>query len=152
MADDGMQGKTTNGSGAPSEDPDRIAAEAEQNREQLDILLAELDRRRHAATDLQEQLRKHPVVLLTGAALAIGMLVGIAVAGARRRRRRQSPIGRMHRLREAMRAVVEHPERMTRNDPGIGRKLLIAAATSAVATLAKKLVTAQVRKASHGKV
>ena len=151
MADDGMQGKTTNGSSAPAEDPDRIAAEAEQNRQQLDILLAELDRRRHAATDLPEQLRKHPVVLLTGAALAIGLLVGIAVAGMRRRRRQHSPMGRMHRLRQAMHTMVEHPERV-RSDPGIGRKILIAAATSAAATLAKKIVTAQVRKASHGKV
>lgn len=55
----------------------RLRTEIDATRDQLDIYISELDRRRHEALDLKRQVKKHP-----GLAIGAGVAIVGAVAGA----------------------------------------------------------------------
>jgi hypothetical protein len=69
----------------PQERAARLEREAEQIREHLDGLLGELDRRRHAATDLTKQIGRY-LIPAAISAVALGATIWAAVALLRRRR------------------------------------------------------------------
>ncbi len=114
-------------------------------RGELDVLLDELDRRRHDLLDVRLQLRRHAV----GTALTTLALVGTAAGGvwlsAWRHRRQQRPSARAGRLREALSRMTEHPERVAAGPTMTGR-ILTAAASAAVASLVRKVLEHAARR------
>jgi hypothetical protein len=108
-------------------------------RDELDVLLGELDRRRHEALDVPLQLRRHAV----GAGLTV-LAFTLAAAGSVwltiwRRRRRARLGARAGRLSQAIARMTERPERVAA-EPTMPAKVATAAANAAVAALVKKLL------------
>jgi hypothetical protein len=125
---------------AAEEAPQDLEREVEDIRENITGIVGELDRRRHDLFDWRLQLRKHGPVLAAvtaGWMLAIGMTMAI---GASKRRRRNRPLEKARRLREALSRMVAHPELVAQPQPGIGRKVLAAAVSATVGALAKTLI------------
>jgi hypothetical protein len=121
---------------------DRDVAEA---RDDLDVLLAELDRRRHEWMDVRLQLTRHaPGIVLTVAAFVIAAS-GLVWLDLRRRRARERLTARGARLRDAVSRMVDRPERVAA-EPTIPGKIVAAAASAAAASLVKKLVEHGVRR------
>jgi hypothetical protein len=85
-------------------EPPCIEREIESIRGDLDVLVRELDRRRHEALDWRRQVRRHR----RGIAFATGMagvaLLGLVWWSARRRRARGTELVR------ALRLLAHHPE------------------------------------------
>jgi hypothetical protein len=114
-----------------------LAGEVAIVREELDVLLAELDRRRRDLLNVRLQLRRHGVgtaltaLALVGAAAGVGWL---SVWHRRRRRRLSAPADR---LREGISRMTEHPERVAAA-PTMAGKILTAAASATVASLVRK--------------
>ncbi|HMJ51507.1 MAG TPA: hypothetical protein VK540_05505 [Polyangiaceae bacterium] len=122
------------------EEPQELEREVEDIRENITGIVGELDRRRHDLFDWRLQLRKHgPVLAAVTAGWVLAFGVTIAV-GAARRRRRNRPLAKMRRLRQALSRMIEHPELVAQPQPSIARKVLAAAASATVASLAKTLV------------
>jgi len=108
-------------------------------RYELDELLAELDRRRHALFDVRLQLRRHALgaTLTTLACVATAAVgVGMNVWHQRRRQRLTAQAGR---LRQAISRMTEHSERVAA-EPTIPGSIIAAAASTAAAALVKKLL------------
>lgn len=106
-------------------------------RHELGELVSELDRRRHEATDVRLQMKRHPVitgVALATAAAAIGGLIALVVLRARRRER---PIEKVRRARRAAQRLMEDPDSMAR-EPSMTEKILTAAGTAAASLLVKR--------------
>jgi hypothetical protein len=59
---------------------------------------------------------------------------------ASQKRRRNRPLAKARRLREALSRMVAHPELVAQPRPSIGRKVLAAAASATVGALAKALI------------
>jgi len=124
---------------------DRLEQEVDRIRGNIGELVRELNHRRHEAFDLKLQLRRHTArVVLAGVAL-IGLVVGGIAYAAARVRRRRSIRARVNRLREALRRIGAHPERVAKETPSVSHKLL-AAGGGAIATavgkkIAKRLVS-----------
>jgi len=130
--------KPTPGTGS---DSDRLRAEIDATHRRLEGLLGELDRRRREAFDVRLQMRRHPLALAVGAALALGAMGGgttLAVMRIRRRRRlRHSPSARLARLWQisGRRAV------KTGNESGMLGSVATRAAQVAAAMLVRRLVS-----------
>lgn len=118
-------------------DPSQIQKEVVAARHDLDRLVGELDRRRHAMFDVRGQLRRHPVpFVLGGLALltAVGGTVALIVA---RRRRHNAWPQRVQRLRRAVVQAVRHPDR-SRDQPSTAQKIGAAGGSAAASALAKE--------------
>lgn len=106
-------------------------------RNELGDLVAELDRRRHEATDVRLQMKKHPVAVGVAAvtvAAALGGFIAFAVWSARRRER---PIEKAKRARRAMQRLMDDPDHMAREST-VTEKILAAAGTAAATLLVKR--------------
>jgi len=102
--------------------------------------VGELDRRRHDLLDWRSQLRKHGAVLAAvtaGWVLAIGVTMAVRAS---QKRRRNRPLAKARRLRDALSRMVAHPELVAQPRPSIGRKVVGAAASATVGALAKALI------------
>jgi hypothetical protein len=119
--------------------PDRSEAQVERSRASLGGLLAELDRRRHQLTDMRRQLRQHPVAIIGTLTATLGLIAAVTYRGLSTRAERRTFSGRAGRLRQALGRAIEHPERVARSEPSAGKKILVAAATSAVSVIARRL-------------
>ena len=122
----------------PASDPDpaEIQKEVVAARHDLDRLVDELDRRRHAMFDVRAQLRRRPVPFILGAlalATALGGTVALIVA---RRRRHNAWPQRVQRLRHAIGQAVRHPDR-SHDQPSAAKKIGTAGGTAAASALAK---------------
>jgi hypothetical protein len=116
-----------------------LGAEISVVRDELDGLVAELDRRRHDAFDVRHQLERHAfAVTLTALALVATAAGGVWLSVWRQRRRARLP-ARVGRLQHAIARMTEHPERVTAEPTMIG-KIVTATANAAVAALVKKLL------------
>jgi hypothetical protein len=129
-------------------DPQELEREVDLARSELTGVVSELDRRRHALFDWRLQLRQHAASIALVAAGTLLLAGGMIAASIWRRRRRERPLQRARRLREAVSRVIEHPELVARPQPSIGKKAL-AAAVSGAAGVAAKAVTQ--RLASQGR-
>lgn len=129
---------------SPEEPVGRAAHEIDVLRGEIGDLVDELDRRRHEALDVGLQVRRHPAVAI-GAVVAVGLVAGGLLAlGVRARRRRTRPAQRARALGKALSRMSRHPEEFAR-EPGIGERVLAAAATVAATTLVKQVVQRAVR-------
>jgi len=125
--------------GVTRETVHELGNEVAHVRDELDVLLGELDRRRHEALDVPLQLRRHAV----GAGLT-ALTFTLVAAGSVwltlwRRRRRARLSARAGRLGQAIARMTEHPERVA-TEPTITAKIATAAANAAIAALVKKLL------------
>jgi hypothetical protein len=116
-----------------------LGAEIAVVRDELDGLVAELDRRRHEAFDVRHQLERHAFsVTLTTLALVATAAGGVWLDVWRQRRRARLP-AQASRFRHAIARMTEHPERVAA-EPGMMGRIATAAANAAVATLVKKVL------------
>jgi hypothetical protein len=122
---------------APSAgDVERLESEIERSRRRLDAYVDELDRRRHRLLSV----RRHslPAIgIAAGAAAAFGGAVFLI-------RRRSTRVGRSRRkarsLRDALRRVAAHPERVASEGKSPWSRILVAAAPVLVKVLADALL------------
>jgi hypothetical protein len=124
---------------SPRDTVRQLDAQITALRDELGELVAELDRRRHAALDVKTQVRRHArEVALTGAAL-VGAAAGFVWLGAWRRRRRQRFGARVGRLQHALGRMMDRPERVAAY-PTVTMKILTAVASAAAAAVIKKVL------------
>jgi hypothetical protein len=124
---------------SPRETVRQLDAQITMLRDELGELVAELDRRRHAALDVKTQVRRHArEVALTGVAL-VGVAAGFVWLGAWRRQRRQRFGARVGRLQHAVSRMIARPERVAA-EPTVTMKILTAVASAAAATVIKKVL------------
>lgn len=123
------------------DETEALQEKAQLLRRQVDILLTEADRRRHAATSalsVKRQVGLHPGValgLVGGLAAAAVLLPILAV---RRARRRNSLPARAQALRQALRRMVKRPDRVAEGRPHLPMKVLTAVLAAAASTIVKK--------------
>jgi hypothetical protein len=127
----------------PGSDDETAALErrAEYLRNNLDRLLDEVDRRRHALTealDVRRQLRLHPGVTLGIAGGLLALAIALPILGVRRARRRNSVSVRAENLRLALTRMMKRPDRVAQGRQRLPMKVLSAALAAAASTLAKK--------------
>lgn len=129
---------------APAKRAQLIEGEIDDLRDELGVLISELDRRRHEAMDVGLQVRRHavPVALIgLGTIAAVGALIAWRVSAARERQR---PLARARRLRIALERAADHPERVAAKDPAtptqIGATILTAIGTTAAIAITKKVI------------
>ena len=127
-----------------------LGNEVAHARDELDVLLGELDRRRYEVLDVPLQLRRHALgagLTVLAFTLAAAGSVGLAIW---RRQRRKRIRARTGRLSQAIARVTEHPERVAA-EPTIPAKIVTAAASAAVAALVKKLLERGVTALANGR-
>jgi hypothetical protein len=123
----------------PREEARALERKANAIRREVDLLIAEADRRRHRM--LGRQFQVHPLVTV-GAALLLGAAaVGGVVVFARRYQRRNSLSGRLTELGRAVVRVARRPEKIGRQDPNLMAKLAAAFGTAVVGALGKRSVS-----------
>ena len=131
---EGADRLSTNGK---AEVPEVIEGRIGLIRGELGELVAELDRRRHEATDVKLQINRHPVlagVAAVSVAAALGGLVAYAIWNARRRDR---TVDKARRARRAVQRLMEDPDHMAREST-VTEKILAAAGTAAASLLIKR--------------
>jgi hypothetical protein len=134
----GNSGETGDQPGESPRDASRhLESEIAILREEIGGMVVEIDRRRHELTDVRLQLRRHAVGVSVTAVALIAVAAGAVWLGMERRTRHQGLLGRLARLRQAVRHMIDRPERVAA-EPTVLGKILTAAGTAAVATLVKK--------------
>ena len=117
----------------PETQAQRLEEKVEVIRGNLDGLVGELDRRRHRLTGAAKRA-------LPYAAAAVGA-VGLAIGGVLiwRRQRAQRP-SRARRLLTELRAIAQHPDRLSRKEKtSVTKKIVAAAGAAAASVLARRL-------------
>ena len=137
------QGSMTNGNGMHE-----IEGEISDIRGRLDQSLAELDRRRHEATDVKLQIRRHPAAVAAAGGVVLLLLGGVAYA-IWAAHRRQQPINKAKRLRLAVSRMIDEPQKVAKGDPTVAEKILAAAGTAAATMLTKKLIERAINAAGQ---
>ncbi|HMI84045.1 MAG TPA: hypothetical protein VK550_08115 [Polyangiaceae bacterium] len=128
--------------------PERLEREVEEIRDNISGIVGELDRRGHELFDWRSQLRKHALLIAAiGASCLVGFGVTVAM-GVANRRRRNRPLAKARRLREALSRMIAHPELVAQPRPSVSRKA-ISAAVSATAGLLAKTLAQQVLDGSN---
>lgn len=113
-------------------------------REELSQLVAELDRRRHEAFDLKLQVKRHASEMLVSGGALLAAAAGLVWFQAWRARRRSGLGFQIQRLRQKlMRLGPAKPA--APEGPGIGRQILTAGVSAAVAAGIKRLVMRSLR-------
>jgi hypothetical protein len=97
---------------APEEmDPREVETEIELIRSDIDVLVGELDRRRHEVLDVRVQARKHPI-----GASVVGLAAALVAAGLTtwiyRRLRPETPAMRARKVGEALALIARDPDRL----------------------------------------
>jgi hypothetical protein len=140
----GVGTSTTDGH-TPRAIAERLGTEIAATRDELDGLVAELDRRRHEVLDVRRQLGRHAFgVVLTTLALLTTAAATVSFGIWRQRRRARLP-AQATRLRHAIARMTEHPERVAAEPTMVG-KIVSAAASAAAATLVKKVLERAVQR------
>jgi len=117
----------------------QLEQDVDQIRGRIGILVRELDHRRHEAFDLRLQFRHHAGrLVLVGVALVAIVAGGVAYVASRLRRRRSIQM-RVRRLRDALRRIGAHPERVAERTPNVSRKVLAAGGGAIASALGKRI-------------
>jgi hypothetical protein len=117
----------------------QIEGEISEIRGRLDQSLAELDRRRHEATDVKLQIRRHPGAVAVAGGVVLLLLGGVAYAiwAAHQRER---PVSKARRLKLAVGRMIDQPQKVAKAELTVPEKILAAAGTAAATILTKKLI------------
>lgn len=125
----------------PREEAKALEKKADAIRRDVDLLIREADKRRQRLFGVSHRLIENPALTI-GAAALIGMGVfGVSLLLKRRYDQRHSVSGKLRALGAAMGRVAKKPERVGRQEPDAVYKLLVAAGTAVVGTLARRGVT-----------
>ncbi len=124
----------------------RAEHEVESLRGEIGDLVAELDRRRHEATDLGLQIRRHPLAAAAVVTIAAIFAGGLLASAVRARRRRLRRFERARALQKALGHIARHPEELSRN-PGTAERLFVSVLTAGATTLAMRFVERAVAEA-----
>ncbi|MFL5376273.1 MAG: hypothetical protein ACJ787_00060 [Myxococcales bacterium] len=126
----------------------QIEGEIAEIRGRLDQSLAELDRRRHEATDVKLQIRRHPAAVAVAGGIVLLLLggVGYAIWAARQRER---PVNKAKRLRLALSRMIDEPQKVAKAEPTVPEKILAAAGTAAATILTKKIIERAMNEAGR---
>jgi hypothetical protein len=122
-----------------SSTPETLGNEVTAVRQDLDVLLAEFDQRRHEALDVRLQLRRHGVGVATTAAALVVTAAGVVWLSAWRQQRRDRIAAQAGRIRQAMSRIIEQPDRVAA-EPTVIRKIAAAAGSAAAASIVRKLL------------
>jgi hypothetical protein len=123
-------------------------------RRRLEVLVIELDRRRHNATDWRRQLRLRGRTIALGVlVVAVSMTAPVAFARALAHRRytlaaRRIELGRKaRRLGRAFERIADNPDRLAPAEAtlGFGSRIAVAVAAMITQVLARTTVRAMVR-------
>ena len=130
-----------NGQGSirPENGPHELEGEISEIRGRLDHSLAELDRRRHEATDIKLQIRRHPGAVAAAGGVVLLLLGGVAYAIWAAHRREQ-PMNKAKRLRLAVSRMIDEPQKVAKAEPTVPEKILGAVGVTVATILAKKLM------------
>lgn len=131
---------------SPRQTAQQLETEIEALRDELEPLVAEVDRRRHELLDVKLQLRRHAWQIALAGAGVIAVTASLVWLGVRRAPRRPSLLSRASRLREGVARMIDRPERVAA-DRTLAGKMLTAAATAALSATAKKAVERLVKNA-----
>jgi hypothetical protein len=125
-----------------------IEGEIAEIRGRLDQSLAELDRRRHEATDVKLQIRRHPGAVAVAGGVVLLLLGGVAYAiwAARKRER---PVNKAKRLKLALSRMIDEPQKVAKAEPTVPEKILAAAGTAAATFLTKKIIEKAMNEAGR---
>jgi len=125
-----------NGQGSirPENGPHELEGEISEIRGRLDHSLAELDRRRHEATDIKLQIRRHPGAVAAAGGVVLLLLGGVAYAIWAAHHREQ-PMNKVKRLRLAVSRMIDEPQKVAKAEPTVPEKILAAASTVAMTAL-----------------
>jgi len=128
---------------SPEDAIHQLGADIDSLRQEIDGLVFELDRRRHALLDVGGQLRRHvPAVSAIGLSL-VGALAAAAWFGVRRARWRATPVARTIRAGQTatsfLRSLIDrsNPRLQT---PSATRQIMRAAGTAAISTIAARAI------------
>jgi hypothetical protein len=142
---DGVNGQTSMTNGHDSQ---QIEGEISEIRGRLDESLAELDRRRHEATDIKLQIRRHPGAAAVAGGVVLLLLGGVAYA-IWAARQREKPMSKAKRLKLAVSRMIDEPQKVAKAEPTVSEKILAAAGTAAATLLTKKLIERAVNAAGR---
>ena len=124
---------------AEGDEVDALERDVDRIRNNIGELIRELNYRRHEAFDLKLQFQRHAArVILAGAAMFAVVAGAIALAVARRRRRRS--IGA--RVTPAAGSAAPHlrpPRAARRRQPSVSRKMAAAGGSAIASVLGKRL-------------
>ena len=124
----------------------QLDGEISTGRDELGVLVAELDRRRLRIFDVKAQFRQHIVeISLAGAALTAITVAAIWLA-VQRARRRQSLISRASRFGTALNRMIADPKRVA-TGPTIPRQLLTAVAAAALGRATRTVIARGIESA-----
>lgn len=134
---------------APPPDPDPAVLQKEvvEARNDLDRLVGELDRRRHAFFDIRGHIRRNPVPFLLGGLAVLTAVGGTVALIVTRRRRNNAWPQRVQRLRRAIAEAVRHPDR-SRDQTSATKKIGTAGGTAIASALAKAATQRLLHKAT----
>jgi hypothetical protein len=125
------------------EETEQLERRAEVLRHNVDLWLAEADRRRHAAVNavnVKRQLVLHPGVALGIAGTVLALAIGLPILGVRRARKRRTLAFRAAALRQALGRMIRRPDRVAENPPHLPKKVLTGVAVTVATTLARKQI------------
>lgn len=136
-----------------NEEPKKIEEEIGVIREDLGLLLGELDRRRHDLLDWRGQLAKNAVPIAI-AAVGVAALGGGAVAWAIHRHDVASrPAEKRRALKKALDRAIRHPNRVAGGKPhpasSLGYKILSVAGSALAAILVRQIGEAMLAPAKR---
>lgn len=94
--------------------PRAIEGEIVSLRDELGVIVGELDRRRRDAFDLRLQLRRHAVAIAVVAGTVALVAAGIWTRAASRRRARARPVARLSGVVRGLEAISRDPEALER--------------------------------------
>jgi hypothetical protein len=117
----------------------QLDGEISKGRDELGVLVAELDRRRHRIFNLKAQLKQH-VVEISLAGVAVTAITVAAIWLVRQRaRRRQSFVARASRFGTAVSRMIANPD-LVATGPTIPRQLFTAVAAAALGSATRTIV------------
>jgi hypothetical protein len=131
----------------PEEQLDEVSARIEKSRERLDVLVSELDHRRHVVTNLRRNIDLHPWWAVGSVAVAVALVGGGVALAVHRHRQRETLTARADRLRTALNRMIERPNKVAPSDGGIAGKVMMAAVSAATGVLVKRLAEQAVAQA-----
>jgi hypothetical protein len=115
-----------------------IEREIEVIRGNLDGLVTELDHRRHRLNPMVAA-RRHPTTFAIAGVLVAGAVTAAILVHNARERRRNSWLGRGHRLKLALTELMQ--SKAPAATPNVGLRMLGAVATAAAGMIGRRLAT-----------
>jgi hypothetical protein len=120
-------------------DPEQLSERAAEARARLDVLVSQLDQRRHIVTRARQLASDNPLAVLGVALAAVGLTAGAVTLMVSRRRQQPGLGARTRQMARAVSRAAARPERVATKKPTLPGKLLTAIAVTAATTVVKRV-------------